>query len=80
MTFRILLTAENVAGMLKYEVKHVKRLTRLGIIPSLDIQGPAKYEFHQIEQWIADGKAEQHKPPEPEREYKHPKGVWLRKK
>lgn len=50
----------------------IVRLSRLGIIPSLD-RTPLRYDKKEIDVWVASGKLELHRPAE----YHHPRGVWL---
>lgn len=73
---RIVMTASSVADMFEVEVKHVRLWTRLGVLPV--VSGPPyRYSYDEMQQWIADGNLNKHKPL-PKTEYKHEAGFWVR--
>ena len=72
MQLRILYSAENLVELFQYDIKTIKNLTRLGIIPSLDGYRPVRYDARAITEWMESGKLEQHRP----HIYHHTKGVY----
>ena len=73
MPVRILYSQQNLAEVLKIELKHVKMLTRLGVIPSLEGYSPIRYCKAEIDEWVASGNLELHRP---SIGYHHTKGIY----
>ncbi len=72
MSHRIVLSAENLQEMFRVEIKHIKMWTRLGFLPSIEGRSPIGYDKREIDQWVADGHLDKHRP----LAYHHRKGVW----
>ncbi len=69
---RILYSIENLVELFQVEPKTIKMWTRLGILPCLEGYSPRRYDKKDVDEWIADGQLEKHRPVE----YFHAKGVY----
>ncbi len=72
MFLGIYFNIDSVAEYLEATPKLMRRLYRLGILPSVDGMRPVSFDKKEIDAWVAAGGWEKHKPPV---EYTH-RGVY----
>ena len=72
MTYRIILSMENLRDLFQVELQHIRMWTRLGILPSIEGRSPISYDKAVVDKWLADGNLEKHRPIT----YYHRKGIY----
>ena len=61
MPIQILYSVENLQELFQIDIKHLKQLTRLGLLPKVEGTSPIRYDKKVIDQWVADGNLEKHR-------------------